>query len=514
MNRIQCQGEKMSNRKKVILGSHHQGDIRYGLNSGTQCVAMVQSFWLYSAGISVAQMGKKDIDNVLHTGNNIYTSARKRVATNYLLATELPHIIGEGIWRCRVIPSLILHGKIYGDLEELCAGLDRGFSRSETLYFTAKETCVGVTKVDAWYYLFDSHARNKNGYSDSQGTACLIRFKKFFLLAKYLFEQYGQVSGERFEIVVCSVQRLEDVFQPLAYTYVDESSYVSGMAVEEHVVSSSELLTDRREENHSVNSEEWKRVIYPRGTDRELPMVCKKGQLLFGNVYVDGQNVGGEERIIIGRGSVAASLNECEPNSSDYDKEFPPLNVPRNIESVVEGRTENLIESLNVSVEKCDSVENSCGTENVSRDGNIACSESLLSVDSQKKRTVETDISEVKQRKRRRKVNVGPVRFSSRLREKREKSIEEEGTLESDCTEETGTLESVRTEETGSVQSRKDVGCEKTTIHSGVEGSSMVEKNVTRRVGILKNRSGNVSVSNNQRGTKGEERYNLRKRSR
>lgn len=207
-----CGFAKMSFRQKVVLGSHHQGDTRYGFYAGTQCVANVESFFLYSEHLNVYTMGRNDIDNVLSTGNNIYCSARKRTSVNYLLPTDLPRVIGEGFWRCRVEPLMILYGSIFCDMDEICVGLSQGFEQSCTLFFTAKDVCVGLKKVGEKYTVFDSHARNRSGYTDALGRACIIHFPRFYLLGQYLLQQYGDVHTVRFQIVCCRVEKLSDDF--------------------------------------------------------------------------------------------------------------------------------------------------------------------------------------------------------------------------------------------------------------------------------------------------------------
>lgn len=334
----------MSVRKKVIHGSRHQGDRIYGPNAGTQCVAMVESFFLYSQNVSVGNMLKRDIDNILRSGNNIYSSARKKSVNDYLLPTELPRIIGEGIWRCKIVPKLILHGKLHPDMEELLAGLTRAFSVSETLYFTAKDTCVGVRKVGNLYYVFDSHARNRNGFSHYLGKACIIHFGRFYHMAKYLQLQYGQVVNEMFQIVICEVESLPNKYEPSIQTYVDESSYDENAAVEEYVISSAESLCGlvgevvvgekgvNANQGKMGDAEEWQRVIYKNRSSPDIFLRCEKGGLIVSSEDSDDAELtvemnslerkgGNEQRECVGD----TFVQSCTDPVFVYDADFPPL---------------------------------------------------------------------------------------------------------------------------------------------------------------------------------------------
>lgn len=235
----------MANRKKVVVASHHQGDSRYGFYAGTQCVANVASFLLYSEQMGVQTMRSKDIDNVLNTGNNIYRSARARSSANFLLPTDLPRVFGEGFWRCEVIPLAAYYGEICSDIADLCASLTRSFENSSTLFFTVKDVCIGLKKVGERYYVFDSHSRDRNGYTDAFGKACIIHFPRFGALCNYLLQQYGDIHSVRFQIVGCKVANLADDYSRRGKTFVDESSYFIDAPIGEYVVTGADMVRPR-----------------------------------------------------------------------------------------------------------------------------------------------------------------------------------------------------------------------------------------------------------------------------
>lgn len=243
----------MSAHKKVILASHHQGDARYGSYAGSQCVANVQSFFANAATFQIEDIRKKDLDGILYLGNTIYDYAKLKCKQTLLLPTELPAIVGDRMWRCSVTPTGILYGQCTSDLDEINVGIARAFGIEKYLYFTAKDTCVGLLNQDEKYYCFDSHARDKNGYTCCTGKACLIKFSSFNQLTSYLAKQYGQNSSERFQIVTCKVQTLPNCADSQeSGPYVDENAFYDFSSISEDVVLNStyteELLNSSRDE--------------------------------------------------------------------------------------------------------------------------------------------------------------------------------------------------------------------------------------------------------------------------
>lgn len=183
---------------RIVRGSCHQGHLKFGFNGGKQCVANVQSFFIFSAFESCENITTETIDKILDAGNDIYSSARRRSGYNLLLPTDLPHVVGIDEKLCRIEPVSIIYGVIKPDLEELNVGLSRMFTSEDRCFFTCKETCVGLFTLVNKLYLFDSHARDSRGLTHSRGVSCVLEFKSLVNLANYLKTQYGQVNGERF----------------------------------------------------------------------------------------------------------------------------------------------------------------------------------------------------------------------------------------------------------------------------------------------------------------------------
>ncbi|CAG2227477.1 unnamed protein product [Mytilus edulis] len=78
-------------RNTIVQGSFHQGDIRFGLNSGKQCVANCCSALAFSKLKDLTYWDQKYLDKVLIYGNDLYS----RVSGNnhHLLISDLPTIL-------------------------------------------------------------------------------------------------------------------------------------------------------------------------------------------------------------------------------------------------------------------------------------------------------------------------------------------------------------------------------------------------------------------------------------
>ncbi len=76
----------------IAQGSFHQGNRRFGDNSGKQCVANSLASIMYSMKKDVRNWKCSDMDSVLITGNELYGFLQdsSTINNNYLLINELP----------------------------------------------------------------------------------------------------------------------------------------------------------------------------------------------------------------------------------------------------------------------------------------------------------------------------------------------------------------------------------------------------------------------------------------
>lgn len=79
------------NPDKIVMGSFHQGDSRFGESAGSQC--MCNALWAicYSSIASVRYWTEWDLDRILTLGNDLYVSLG--YTSQYLALDDLPNSI-------------------------------------------------------------------------------------------------------------------------------------------------------------------------------------------------------------------------------------------------------------------------------------------------------------------------------------------------------------------------------------------------------------------------------------
>ena len=63
----------------------------FGLNAGTQCVAMLLAFLLYDKRNGI--VSSMDLVNIINIGNKLYSGLSSLSRQSYLLLTEVPEMI-------------------------------------------------------------------------------------------------------------------------------------------------------------------------------------------------------------------------------------------------------------------------------------------------------------------------------------------------------------------------------------------------------------------------------------
>jgi hypothetical protein len=64
------------------------------------------------------------------------------------------------------------------------------FSVSDALLYTSGEQTTAFIHSDNYYYVFDSHARNQNGFPFANGAAVLLKFDNIDQLLQYIVIHY------------------------------------------------------------------------------------------------------------------------------------------------------------------------------------------------------------------------------------------------------------------------------------------------------------------------------------
>ena len=164
----------LSNIKKVVQGSFHQGNDRFGETAGRQCTCCALFSVAFTLVKSPGHWVSKDLDFIIENGDLIYKSLN---VNRYLMANELPReltLLGSNV-RINFIKEKC--GIVNGNSPYQYFLIRNMLSNSSGLLFFMKGLCVSVVWASNHYFLFDSHSRNENGEWCSNGSSILLKFQ-------------------------------------------------------------------------------------------------------------------------------------------------------------------------------------------------------------------------------------------------------------------------------------------------------------------------------------------------
>ena len=174
---------------KVVTGSFHQGDMKFGQTAGIQCACNSLFAIAWSTVRKVTIWKALDLDNVLNNGDQLFKSLNKQTVCS---ADELPN-------------KIYIHGQCI-NVKKLCnePGLlttDITSSSLQECYSDCADTgngailfINGYTMSLIWsklaFFLFDSHSRASNGCISPNGTSVLLKFKSLKDVQNYIIQTY------------------------------------------------------------------------------------------------------------------------------------------------------------------------------------------------------------------------------------------------------------------------------------------------------------------------------------
>ena len=145
--------------EKVIQGSFHQGNPRFGKTAGVQCACNSLFTLCWPQVEIVSRWNKNDLNHVLTEGDLCVT-------LNFLeLQTEIAHLRNGEPFLRRSVPNT-------GD-------------EFMFLLFMGSFTTASM-KHHNHFYLFDSHSRDSRGLSVIDGTSVLMKFSDLFEVENYI----------------------------------------------------------------------------------------------------------------------------------------------------------------------------------------------------------------------------------------------------------------------------------------------------------------------------------------
>ncbi|CAC5366509.1 unnamed protein product [Mytilus coruscus] len=198
----------------VVQGSFHQGDKRFGINSGKQCVANCLSALAHSKLKDLNDWDSMYLDNVLIDGNRMYSNIHGN--NIHLLVSELPEIseISEKLFKISRKESITAvvdtSGTIdfgeFGNSLPLDQALQESLIDYDACFICAYDTTFLALKHNQDLLLFDSHARNEFGMKDSDGKSLLLKLSNLDHLYQYCCNMMaGASQNQWFEVTGVSI---------------------------------------------------------------------------------------------------------------------------------------------------------------------------------------------------------------------------------------------------------------------------------------------------------------------
>ncbi|CAB4020200.1 ATP-dependent DNA helicase PIF1 [Paramuricea clavata] len=213
----------------LVSGGFHQADERFTDESrGKQCAFITLSALLTAQNTPVSEWNSATIDNVLLQGDEMYLNALDNCQIpreQFLLVDHLPKIVSNHFltdkpsnipFECETKPpyhtinSALLNTFINANYAILIL---EGYM---TYYKTLIKHSDSLIKHSDSFYLFDSHARDTNGFPDPNGTAVVMKFNNTVHLEQHICSLSMGLNANLFEIVPvqihmdqCNKTRLE-----------------------------------------------------------------------------------------------------------------------------------------------------------------------------------------------------------------------------------------------------------------------------------------------------------------
>ena len=204
-----------------VRGTFHQGDDRFTFG-GQQCMAISLVGMATHAVHSVFSWGSDRLDNVVVSGDKLYTGLRdSRLSTDesyFLAVPELPTEFVVDGHNLEFVYGDYVQG--HADVDEgefiaagvhttLKCGLEKMCIKYDTCFLTLGASTCAIIRQDGRYAVVDSHARSVDGMVDENGRSVVVYFPCFDRLYHYICRLSKAVpKGHRqFEIASVCVSR-------------------------------------------------------------------------------------------------------------------------------------------------------------------------------------------------------------------------------------------------------------------------------------------------------------------
>ena len=195
-------GPTTFNPLKVVQGSFHQGNPKFGNTAGIQCTCNSLFAICWSVIKRVTLWTTSDLDYILENGDSMYKSLN---TDNILNVDDLPHNISVEGYMLTVTMLQNETGAISTNNQfDL---LERSYKENNTgnrlIFFISGYTFSLIWSKSA-FFLCNTHSRDEKGYITSNGTSVLLKFKSLHDVQNYITEVY--LVQQNTQSTFCEIQ--------------------------------------------------------------------------------------------------------------------------------------------------------------------------------------------------------------------------------------------------------------------------------------------------------------------
>ena len=182
---------------KVVQGSFHQGDLKYGYTAGIQCSCNTLVSICFSKFKEIEYWKFYDLDFILDEGDKNF---KQLGLTEYPYVDQFPKVVFIEEHDCNI--EFELH-----DGEFTIDNIAINFISKETLLqhcgaiLIIREYCISVMFHGINFFVFDSHSKDALGNYNANGKSILMQFYSIKNIKNYVRKTYANDSSCYFQVI-------------------------------------------------------------------------------------------------------------------------------------------------------------------------------------------------------------------------------------------------------------------------------------------------------------------------
>ncbi len=221
---------------KTISAGFSQGNIRtFKENAGKQCVAMCFSAVLHSQLKNINEWDSTFLNDILYSGNMLYSHVRNSVNKNFLLLSDIPKIISL----CNTVYFVQYSDPFAGNLFTISnslpyCSLEYAFNNPFSGPCSSYQYClltidcntVAIFRTsDQTFKIFDPHSRDLYGMPHPLGKCVLVSVESINMLVIYFQNTVPRGNSVPFEATGVTIQvQYSEIPQQNAFCFVQSTT--------------------------------------------------------------------------------------------------------------------------------------------------------------------------------------------------------------------------------------------------------------------------------------------------